>query len=93
LRFIRDREDRSKMRVKFWELAGSQLGNLLKVGKEAEKEETKVITASENGGATSQNKDGGDDDINYKADSQYADALKKKNEAVSDFAKSKTLKE
>jgi len=31
--------------------------------------------------------------VDYKAESQYASALRKKNEAVSEFAKSKTLKE
>lgn len=30
--------------------------------------------------------------MDYKADSQYAGALKEKTEAVSDFAKNKTLK-
>lgn len=34
-----------------------------------------------------------DDEVDYKADSQYAAALRKKNEAVSEFAKSKTIKE
>ena len=31
--------------------------------------------------------------MDYRAESQYAMALKKKNEAVSEFAKSKTIKE
>lgn len=34
LRQIRDRNDRSKMRERFWELAGSRLGNVLKIEKE-----------------------------------------------------------
>lgn len=33
LRFIREREDRNAMREKFWELAGSKLGNLMKISK------------------------------------------------------------
>jgi hypothetical protein len=42
MRFIREREDRSKMREKFWDLAGSKMGNLLKINKEAEKQENAV---------------------------------------------------
>jgi len=40
LRKIRERNDRAAMRERFWELAGSKLGNILKVQKE-EKEEQK----------------------------------------------------
>lgn len=31
LKNLRDKNDRSKMRERFWELAGSKLGNLLKI--------------------------------------------------------------
>ncbi len=31
LKSLREKNDRSKMRERFWELAGSKLGNLLKV--------------------------------------------------------------
>jgi hypothetical protein len=43
LRFIRDREDRAAMRERFWELAGSKLGNILKINKDSEKQENSVI--------------------------------------------------
>lgn len=33
------------------------------------------------------------DEVNYKADSQYASSLGKKQEAVSEFARSKSIKE
>ena len=38
LRHIRERNDRAKMRERFWELAGSKLGELLKVSKAPEQE-------------------------------------------------------
>ena len=36
LKNLRDKNDRSKMRERFWELAGSKLGNLLKIQKTEE---------------------------------------------------------
>ena len=33
LKNMREKNDRSKMRERFWELAGSKLGNLLKIEK------------------------------------------------------------
>jgi pre-mRNA-splicing factor ATP-dependent RNA helicase DHX38/PRP16 len=79
LKFIRERNDRSKMRERFWELAGSKLGNILKLEKKVEVAEEAKITAEGN--------------VDYKADSQYGSAIKKKIQAVSDFAKSKTMEE
>ena len=69
------------MRERFWELAGSKLGNILNVkNPKAEKSKASIAKAAE-------------EDIDYKTDSQYAAALSKKTEAVSDFAKSKTIQE
>jgi pre-mRNA-splicing factor ATP-dependent RNA helicase DHX38/PRP16 len=79
LKTVRETNDRSKMRERFWELAGSKLGNILKLQKKEEDIDTAEFTA--NG------------DIDYKKSGQYATALAKKSEAVSDFAKYKTMKE
>ena len=66
------------MREKFWDLAGSKMGKLLKVQHNPEKTEKNVSK---------------DDEVDYKADNQYASALKsQKNQAVSDFAQKKTIK-
>ena len=65
------------MREKFWDLAGSKMGNLMKVKKDPELESKKVSK---------------EDDVDYKADNQYASALKK-TVAVSNFAQSKSIKE
>ena len=66
------------MREKFWDLAGSKMGNLLKVQHNPEKTDKNVSK---------------DDEVDYKADNQYASALKsQKNQAVSDFAQKKTIK-
>ncbi len=79
LREVRERRERSKVREKFWELAGSKIGSLMGV----EKEEQPAGEEEEQKG----------NQVDYKADSQYAEALKEKTEAVSDFARNKTLKE
>jgi pre-mRNA-splicing factor ATP-dependent RNA helicase DHX38/PRP16 len=42
LRMIRESQNRAAMREKFWELAGTKLGNLLKINKEAEKIENSI---------------------------------------------------
>jgi pre-mRNA-splicing factor ATP-dependent RNA helicase DHX38/PRP16 len=65
------------MREKFWDLAGSKMGNLLKI-KAPEKKKGKIVSR--------------EDDVDYKADNQYAAALKK-SVAVSRFAQSKSIKE
>ena len=81
LKFIRERNDRTKMREKFWELAGSKMGNILQVenpSKEIIEPEEKV------------NEDG---TVDYKSENQYLPLVNKKIEAVSDFAKFKTIEE
>ena len=84
LRVIRERNERSKMRERFWELAGSKMGNIMNVKKENEG------GVDENSEANKLNSDGA---VDYKSDSQFGKNLLKKSEAVSDFAKSKTMKE
>ena len=49
------------MREKFWDLAGSKMGNLLKV--KGPEQEGKIVSK--------------EDDVDYKTDNQYAAALKK----------------
>ena len=49
------------MREKFWDLAGSKMGNLMKVQHNPEKTDKNVSK---------------DDEVDYKAGNQYASALK-----------------
>lgn len=81
LKYIRERNDRSKMREKFWELAGSKMGNVLNVEKKQEQEEEDVTKYKDDG------------TVDYRADNQYAALLKNKHAAASEFSRSKTLKE
>ena len=76
---MRERTDKTKMRERFWELAGSRLGDILNIKQREDEADTVQV----------------DDDGNfdYKKSNQYADSLGKKQEAVSDFAKNKTLLE
>ncbi len=82
LKCLREQNERSKMREKFWELAGSKLGNILGV-----KEETKEVEEEE------ELKVKEDGEIDYKAGSQYAKSMQKNIVAISHFAKTKTLRE
>ena len=76
--------DRNKMRDKFWDLAGTKMGNLLKV-KNENKEEAVVVPHEQQDKA---------DEVNYREGNQYACALKgQKQKAVSEFSKTKTIKE
>lgn len=60
LKFVRDKKERSAMREKFWEIQGSKMGNVINKTSSA----VKVEIA------------GGSDEVDYKADSKYADAMK-----------------
>jgi pre-mRNA-splicing factor ATP-dependent RNA helicase DHX38/PRP16 len=74
---MRERTDKTKMREKFWELAGSRLGDILNV--KTRDDDTDTVQLDEEG------------NFDYRKSNQYADALNKKQEAVSDFSKNKTL--
>ena len=56
LKKLRETNDRSKMRERFWELAGSKLGNLLKIQKTEEQPDDAFM--EDNG-----------DDVDYKKSS------------------------
>lgn len=67
LRHIRESQNRAAMREKFWELAGTKLGNLLKINKEAEKIE-EAITEKAADGVERLRKEV-EDEVDYKAES------------------------
>ncbi|GKC44390.1 pre-mRNA-splicing factor ATP-dependent RNA helicase DEAH7, partial [Tanacetum coccineum] len=69
-----------KSRQRFWELAGSKLGNILGVEKSAEQIDVDKSLVGEHG------------EVDFKGDATFARHMKK-GEAVSDFAKSKSLSE
>lgn len=55
------------MREKFWELAGTKLGNLLKINKEVEKLENSNQPLGESLPEVTKSS-GADDEVDYKAD-------------------------
>ena len=61
---------RNKMKQKFWELAGSKLGNILGVEKKSEEEDVDKSKLTDDGS------------VDYKNESQYSTHLQKKSEAV-----------
>lgn len=78
VREIHEKQSMNKSRQRFWELAGSKLGDILGVEKTAEQIDADTAVVGEDG------------EIDFKEEAKFAQHLKK-GEAVSDFAKSKTL--
>ncbi|KAL3818680.1 hypothetical protein ACJIZ3_004585 [Penstemon smallii] len=78
VREIHEKQSMNKSRQRFWELAGSKLGEILGVEKTAEQIDADTAVVGEEG------------EIDFKEDAKFAQHLKK-DEAASDFAKSKTL--
>lgn len=96
----REMRERTKMRQRFWELGGSRMGDAMgvkDVNKAADAQgeaEAQEKLAAQGGGKS---KEGGveaeESGANFRKDSQYADHMKGKTEASSEFALSKSLQE
>ncbi|CAM0947729.1 unnamed protein product [Alopecurus aequalis] len=80
VREIREKQSMNKSRHRFWELAGSKLGDILGVDKSSEQ----VDADTSIGGGFNSN-------TGFKEKLKFSQHLKAKAEAVSDFAKSKSL--
>ncbi|PWA91700.1 RNA helicase family protein [Artemisia annua] len=80
VRQVHEKQSKDKSRQRFWELAGSKLGNILGVENSAEQIDADTSLVGEHG------------EVDFKGDAQFAQHMKK-SEAVSDFAKSKSLSE
>ncbi|KAL1803612.1 hypothetical protein ACET3Z_032259 [Daucus carota] len=78
VREVHEKQSMNKSRQRFWELAGSKLGDILGVEKTAEQVDADTAVVGDDG------------EVDFKEDAKFAQHLKK-DEAVSDFAKSKTL--
>ncbi|KAK1370567.1 RNA helicase [Heracleum sosnowskyi] len=79
VRGVHEKQSMNKSRQRFWELAGSNLGDILGVEKTAEQLDADTAIVGDDG------------EVDFKEDAKFAQHLIKKREAVSDFAKSKTL--
>lgn len=79
VREIREKQSMNKSRQRFWELAGSKLGNILGVEKTAEQVDADTAVVGDQG------------EIDFKEEAKFSQHLKEKAEAVSDFAKSNSL--
>ncbi|KAJ7957590.1 Pre-mRNA-splicing factor ATP-dependent RNA helicase [Quillaja saponaria] len=78
VREIHEKQSMNKSPQRFWELAGSKLGDILGVEKTAEQIDADTAVVGEQG------------EIDFKEEAKFAQHLKK-GEAVSDFAKSKSI--
>ncbi|XVF79552.1 hypothetical protein PTKIN_Ptkin14bG0232400 [Pterospermum kingtungense] len=80
VREIHEKQSMNKSRQRFWELAGSKLGDILGVEKTAEQIDADTAEVGEHG------------EIDFKEDAKFQQHLKK-GEAVSEFAMSKSIAE
>ncbi|KAK2969278.1 hypothetical protein RJ640_030819, partial [Escallonia rubra] len=78
VREVHEKQSMNKSRQRFWELAGSKLGDILGVEKTAEQIDADTSAVGEDG------------EVDFKEDAKFAQHLKKA-EGVSDFARTKTL--
>lgn len=96
LRVIRERNERAKMRERFWELAGTKMGKIVNFNSKSQEAETinsnNELISSEIEDSIKAKKTT-EESYDYKSESQYGKSLFKKSEAISDFAKNKTMKE
>jgi pre-mRNA-splicing factor ATP-dependent RNA helicase DHX38/PRP16 len=106
VREIREKQSQNKSRQRFWELAGSSLGNILGVEKSSEQVNychifcitLKVLSLVHIFYSVVQNQVDADTavvgdqgEIDFKEEAKFSQHLQEKSEAVSDFAKSKSL--
>ncbi|CAI5509132.1 unnamed protein product [Closterium sp. Naga37s-1] len=81
VREIREKQQQNKSRQKFWELAGSKLGNILGAKKSAADVDADTAKVDEEG------------EVDYKDNVKFADHMKSTGGAASDFAKNKSIAE
>ena len=86
LRRVRELKDRNTMKNKFWEVAGSKIGDLMGVEKKEEETGDNLVNDSDQG-------EGENGEVNYKEDSQFAKHMSKKSDAMSEFSQNKTIKQ
>ncbi|XP_041124804.1 pre-mRNA-splicing factor ATP-dependent RNA helicase PRP16-like isoform X2 [Polyodon spathula] len=75
----REQKERKKAQHKHWELAGTKLGDIMGIEKKEEETSGKPV--------------GEDGTVDYRTEQKFADHMKEKSEASSEFAKKKTLLE
>ncbi|XP_053094210.1 pre-mRNA-splicing factor ATP-dependent RNA helicase PRP16 isoform X2 [Pangasianodon hypophthalmus] len=75
----REQKERKKAQHKHWELAGTKLGDIMGIKKEEDSSDAKPV--------------GEDGTVDYKTEQKFAEHMKEKTEASSEFAKRKTLLE
>jgi len=86
LQRLRQEKDKNTMRQKFWELGGTKMGNAMRVKKEEPKLEPDATT--------SEAPEGEDGELDFKKSTGYASHMnKQKKEAVSEFAKTKSIRQ
>jgi len=94
LKHIRERNDKTKMRERFWELAGSKLGDLMKIDKEKTKQKEQELSGMKDEIEEDKTIVKDDGEVDYKGNNQYAKAMAGGDErAVSTFAKTKTIQQ
>jgi pre-mRNA-splicing factor ATP-dependent RNA helicase DHX38/PRP16 len=96
LRSLREKKEKNTMRNKFWQIGGTRMGRAVGVKEEEKDESTENkngVVASNQSTAVEENAQG---EVDYKKSSGFASHMNKdgeKSEAVSEFARKKTIRE
>ncbi|XP_020797081.1 pre-mRNA-splicing factor ATP-dependent RNA helicase PRP16 isoform X1 [Boleophthalmus pectinirostris] len=77
----REQKERKKAQHKHWELAGTKLGDIMGIKKTEEEDESGARVIGEDG------------KVDYRAEQKFAEHMKEKSEATSEFAKKKSITE
>ncbi|KAK7913108.1 hypothetical protein WMY93_013319 [Mugilogobius chulae] len=77
----REQKERKKAQHKHWELAGTKLGDIMGIKKTEEEDESGARIIGEDG------------KVDYRAEQKFAEHMKEKSEATSEFAKKKSITE
>jgi len=92
LKRLREKRDKNAMRQRFWELGGSKMGKAMGIAQT--KSSNNTTSTSTNVEETSNEEENENGEIDYKKSTGYAQHVNKsKSNKVSDFAKSKSIRE
>jgi len=94
LRVIRANKDKNTMRQKFWELGGTRMGNAVTAGAQSSQQQQKDGETEDTAKKSTEDSE----EVDYKKTTGFAQHVKKKpgdksSQGVSEFAKTKTIKQ
>ena len=84
----REKREAGKSRERFWEVAGSKMGQITGT---TERERTQEAAARDTAQAEGSGDEGPDENVDYKKEAKFMDHMRGKSAAASEFSRTKTL--